>query len=298
MPDVTYSVILFYKYVDIRSPQEVRDWQYKLCSELGLKGRTLIASEGINGTFEGETKNIEEYMKIMKNDSRFADMQFKISLGDGQAFPKLTIKVRNEIVTISLKEEQNYDPTEVKAKYLESEELHSWIHETQKEFYILDMRNYYEAKVGHFAGSLIFDNLKNFRDLPDILGQIEHLKPKTIVTVCTGGIRCERASGFLVKHGFSDVYQLHHGIVTYMEKYPNEDFLGKLYVFDGRVMMGFHTDSKDHQIVGRCDWCGVVSENYINFNTDDGERKHGICCEACIAKGVVKPSQKSYYSWR
>jgi UPF0176 protein len=274
------------------------DWQRQICEDLELKGRTLIAKEGINGTYEGTTENISKYIELMKQDPRFADVVFKVSSGTGQAFPKLSIKVRDEIVTIGLKGEDNYDPKEVKAKYLEAEEMHKWIHQEHREFYILDMRNYYEAKVGHFAGSLIFDNLKNFRDLPNILDEIQHLKHKTIVTVCTGGIRCERASGFLVKHGFTDVYQLHHGIVTYMEKYPNEDFLGKLYVFDGRVMMGFNTDADNHQIVGKCEWCGKSSENFINYNTDGGERKHAICCQECLDKGVVQPQQREYYSWK
>lgn len=292
-----YQVILFYKYVDIEDPQQVLEWQKQICGELELKGRTLIAKEGINGTFEGTSANISMYIELMKQDTRFSDIVFKISVGDGQAFPKLTIKVRDEIVTIGLQGEENYDPKQLKAKYLEPEELHSWIHKQDKEFYILDMRNYYEAKVGHFAGSLIFDNLKNFRDLPDIMSEIEHLKHKTIVTVCTGGIRCERASGFLLKHGFTDVSQLHHGIVTYMEKYPNQDFLGKLYVFDGRVMMGFNTEAEQHQIVGECQWCGKQSENYINYN-EEGERKHAICCHDCLKSGVVVPQQKEYYSWR
>jgi len=298
MEEKSYKVILFYKFVELENPKQLRDQQYKICQELGLKGRTLISTEGVNGTFEGETENINKYIEIMKTDSRFSDVVFKISPGDGLAFPKLTIKVRKEVVTLDLLETENFDPKEIKAKYLEAEQLHDWIHKEKKEFYIVDMRNYYEAKVGKFAGSIIFESLKNFRELPKVINEIDHLKDKTIVTVCTGGIRCDRGSGFLLKHGFKDVYQLHHGIVTYMEKYPNEDFLGKLYVFDSRVMMGFNLDSKDHQIIGKCEWCGETSENYVNYNTPQGERKHGICCQSCISKGVVSLSQQNYYSYR
>jgi len=298
MENLKYSVILFYKYVELEDPEAVMAWQKEICKSLELKGRTLLAKEGINATLEGETESITKYIELMRQDSRFEDIIFKISKSSGQAFSKLSVKVRSEIVSLSLPSDQDYDPKLVKAKYLEPEELYNWIHQEKREFYILDMRNYYEAKVGHFAGSLIFDNLKNFRDLPNILDEIQHLKHKTILTVCTGGIRCERASGFLLQHGFTDVYQLHNGIVTYMEKYPNEDFLGKLYVFDGRVMMGFNTESPEHQVVGRCQWCGQKSENFINFNVESGERMHAICCQDCLDKGLVNPQQKEYYSWK
>lgn len=120
--------------------------------------------------------------------------------------------------------------------YLSADELYQWFVDG-KEFYIIDMRNDYETEVGQFINSICPKGFRNFRNLPDVLPEMEHLRDKTVVTVCTGGIRCEKASGFLLKHGFSDVYQLHNGIVTFMEKFPNEYFKGKLYVFDQRYTM-------------------------------------------------------------
>jgi predicted sulfurtransferase len=105
--------------------------------------------------------------------------------------------------------------------------------------------------------------MDNFRDLPNVVKQIAHLKNKTVVTVCTGGVRCEKASGYLITQGFTDVYQLENGIVTYMEKYPNENFLGKLYVFDKRILMGFYTDDTKHVIVGRCEGCDAPCERFV-----------------------------------
>src|SRR6185369_5737909 len=116
-------------------------------------------------------------------------------------------------------------PNKLTGKRLKPEELHDWIN-SDKEFYIVDMRNGYEHLAGYFKGSIL-PAMDNFRDLPAFLKQIEHLKNKTVLTVCTGGVRCEKASGYLLANGFSDVYQLDGGIVTYMESYPNEDFLGK-----------------------------------------------------------------------
>ncbi|HXF29371.1 MAG TPA: hypothetical protein VN457_05925, partial [Chlamydiales bacterium] len=107
------------------------------------------------------------------------------------------------------------------------------------------------------------------------------------LTVCTGGVRCEKASGFLITQGFTDVYQLDGGIVSYMEKYPNENFQGKLYVFDKRVTMGFYTDDLNHKIVGKCDVCGEPSENFVNCDNPVCHR-HFINCTDCLNKSEGK----------
>ena len=170
-----------------------------------MKGRIIIAAEGLNGTVEGLLEHTQQYVEEMRKDLRFADMNFKRSPGTGQAFPKLSVKARSEIVSAHLGDE-DVNPNEMTGKYLSAEELYNWIH-SDKEFYIVDMRNDYEHSVGFFRNSIL-PPLKNFRDLPKILPSLTHLKNKTVVTVCTGGVRCEKASGFLVKHGFTDVYQL------------------------------------------------------------------------------------------
>lgn len=128
---------------------------------------------------------------------------------------------------------------------------------------------------------ILFRNLHIFLDLPKILPELEHLKDKTIVTVCTGGIRCEKASGFLLKNNFADVYQPKDGIHTYMEKYPNQDFLDKLFVFDDRVTIGFNLDSSDHKIVGKCTKCASQSENLTDYY-ENGIRNYKIVCEECV----------------
>jgi UPF0176 protein len=275
-----FQILLYYKYVHIDDPEALMKEQRLLCEELGFTGRIIVAEEGINGTVEGTKESTEKYMEEMRKDPRFADVHFKTSFGDGKSFPKLSVKVRSEIVSAHLGYD-DIDPNEVTGKYLEAEELYKWIHEGKKEFYIVDMRNDYEHKVGYFEGSILAP-LKNFRELPEKLEEIAHLKNKTVVTVCTGGVRCEKASGFLIKHGFKDVYQLHNGIHSYMEKYPNQDFKGKLYVFDGRVTMGFNLDSPEHEIVSSCDKCGEKNDIYADcsYLHCKGHR-HFICCENC-----------------
>lgn len=281
-----YQILLYYKYVFIENPEAEMKRQKRLCEELGLKGRIIVAKEGINGTVEGLKENTEKYIEEMKKDERFSDMHWKRSVGDGNSFPKLSVKVRKEIVSLNLGETCDIDPNQTTGIHLKPEELHNWIKEG-KEFYIVDMRNAYEHKVGHFAGSIL-PPMENFRDLPKVVEQISHLKDKTVLTVCTGGVRCEKASGFLITQGFKDVYQLDGGIVSYMEKYPNEDFKGKLYVFDNRVTMGFYTDDPKHEVVGKCDTCGDKTENYVNCANLECHR-HFMACKKCVeeSKGNI-----------
>ena len=280
-----HTILLYYKYVKIQYPKREVKAQRKICEELGLTGRIIVAPEGINGTLEGTSENAEKYIEYMKKDKRFKNINWKKSKGTGSAFPKLSVKERREIVSLHLGD-MDFDPNKVTGKYLTAEELHSWF-ENKKEFYIVDMRNDYEYLSGRFENSVL-QGLENFRDLKKELPRLKHLKDKTVLTVCTGGVRCEKASGFLMMSGFKDVYQLQNGIVTYMEKYPNEHFKGKLYVFDGRVTMGFNIDSDQHEIIGACEKCSEKSEHYINCNTV-GCHRHFILCENCLGtdeKGV------------
>lgn len=274
-----FTILLFYKYTDIADPKGLRDQQRALCEKLGLKGRIIVASEGINVTLEGTSENIEIYVEALKKDPKFTDIHFKRSEGTGSAFPRLSVRVRPEIVTTKLGE-RDINPQITTGKYIYADQLHEWMTKGEKEFYIIDMRNDYEHEVGHFESSL-FSGMHNFKDLPAVLPEIEHLRNKTIVTVCTGGVRCEKASGFLVKNGFSDVYQLYGGIVTYMEAYPNEHFLGSLYVFDNRIVMGFNRDDPKRKIVGKCVVCKKPSEHFINCKDSFCDR-HFICCEDCL----------------
>lgn len=273
-----FQVLLFYKYIKVPDPEKLKTDQKQLMEKLNLKGRIIVSSEGINGTLEGLTSDTEKYIKELKLNPLFEDIIFKKSAGDGKSFPKLSVKVRPEIVAARL---PDLDPNITTGKYLTADELYQW-YITGKEFYTVDMRNDYEYDSGYFENS-IFSGLHNFYDLPAVLPKLEKLKNKTIVTVCTGGVRCEKASGFLVLNGFKDVYQLKDGIQTYMEKYPNTFFKGKLYVFDGRLTVGFNTDDKNHEIVGKCYHCKSPADTYTNCEYDICHY-HYICCENCKDK--------------
>jgi len=270
-----HRIILFYKYIKIDDPEGLKMAQIALLRDLNMKGRMIIAEEGVNGTFEGTVEATNKYMEVMKNDPRFSDIHWKISDGtdDGTAFPKLSVKVRSEIVSLHL-HENDFDPNKITGTHLKPEKLRSW-YEEGKEFYIVDMRNDYELKSGKFENT-VFPGMENFRDLREKINEISDLKDKTVLTVCTGGVRCEKASGFLKKEGFKDVYQLDGGIVSYMEKYPGKDFKGSLYVFDKRLTMNFG----NNEVIGICELCGDKSENYVNCSNLNCH-KHFIACKDC-----------------
>ncbi len=159
-----YKIILFYKYAHITDPKMERDLQFELCQRLGFKGRGIIATEGINCTFEGTLEACNEYMSIMKADPRFTDIHWKVSDGthDGTAFPRLSIKTRKEIVSLHLGDEADINPNEITGIHLKPEDLKKW-YEEGREFHIVDMRNDYEIKVGTFEDT-VFQDLNNFRN--------------------------------------------------------------------------------------------------------------------------------------
>ncbi len=270
---MTYQVLLFYKYITIQDPETLASSVRELLAAYSLKGRFLIAEEGINAILEGETQATEEFFKELTQDERFVDLSTKRSMGDGEAFKKAQVKVRDEIVGTHF--DKNIDPRVKTAPRISAEELREW-YEQQKDFVVIDMRNDYEFQSGHFKDS-INPGLENSRDLPDALPKLEQYKEKKVLTVCTGGVRCEKMSAFLLANGFNDVQQLDNGIHAYMEKYPAKDFLGTLYTFDGRKTMDF---GGEREIVGRCKLCGSPTEKYVNC-ADNLCHLHFLACEDC-----------------
>jgi UPF0176 protein len=168
------------------------------------------------------------------------------------------------------------DPRERTATRLTAEELKRWYAE-QDDFVVVDMRNDYEYASGHFKDS-INPGLNNSRDLPAAMEKLESVKDKKVVTVCTGGIRCEKMSAYLLHHGFKNVYQLEDGIHGYMEKYPGQDYLGALYTFDQRVTMHF---GGERVVVGRCRLCSQPTERYTNC-LNNNCHLHFLACEGCL----------------
>lgn len=270
-----YVIILFYKFTRLDTPEEFRDTQKELVASLGLKGRMLVAHEGINGTFEGTRDAVEAYKHALNADPRFADLKFKESAGTGVAFTKIEIKVRPEVVTLGAGE---FDIKNETAYEMPAEELEA-LYDSGEEFVVLDLRNDYEIEVGAFEKT-VHPNLQNFRELPEKIASIAHLKDKKVVAVCTGGIRCEKATCLLKKEGFTDIAQLKDGIHTYMQKFPSRHFKGSLFVFDNRMTTPV-VEAPGREIIGQCAFCGSQSEDYYS---DDSVRPSAkiICCTSCV----------------
>lgn len=256
----SHRVLLFYMYVEIENPEEFASQHLELCKRLGLKGRIIVAKEGINGTVSGILENTEEYMRTIKEDPHFAKIIFKVDEADGHAFKKMHVRPRSELVTLRLEDDVN--PNEVTGKYLNPKEF---FYEMQKEdTIVIDARNDYEYDLGHFKGA-IRPNIATFRELPLwVKENKEMLEGKKILTYCTGGIRCEKFSGWLLKEGFSDVSQLHGGIVNYGKDPDVQGKLwnGKCYVFDERISVPINQTK--HVIVGKDYFTGEPCERYVN----------------------------------
>ena len=284
-----WPVILFYKYVPIADPQTFAQEQRGLCASLGLKGRVLIASEGINGTLAGPSEAIDHYTSALKLDERFADVAFKVSGGDEHTFPKLVVKARPEIVTLGagpLEADQHNQLSPAEWKRMIEED---------PDVVLLDVRNRFESDAGKFEGAVVCE-IENFRDLPAYVEKLEPLKEKKVLMYCTGGIRCEKASALLRSRGFNDVFQLHGGIVTYQEQFGNEHWQGECFVFDQRMTV--RVDDGLVQI-GRCAHSGRATSRFVNCLHDpchklfllaeETERKNRdyLLCPECLASGLT-----------
>jgi UPF0176 protein len=274
MTQEKYKVILFYRFFDPGDLAVFKEQQKFLASKYNLKGRMLIAKEGINATFEGLSTDTAGYANELRQHPALKDMVIKESEGNGRAFTKLAVKVRKEIVTMEAGE---FDVAKETAKEITAEELEK-LYENNEDFVVLDLRNDFEIEVGKFDKTLD-PGLRNFRDLKEKLPALAKLKDKKVVTVCTGGIRCEKATCLMTREGFKDIYQLKDGIHTYMQKYPGKHFRGRLFVFDNRMVTPV-VASKDREVIGKCRFCSVPCEEFYN---DDSVRpsKKIICCATC-----------------
>lgn len=274
-PTKMRKILLFYKYVKIADTKAIREWQWELCSKLGLKGRILLASEGINGTLGGLDSATLEYIKEMNAHPLFGNIDFKESPGIEDDFPKLQVTIKKEIVKLGL------DPDLVNAKdcgkHLTPKEAHELLSRKKENLVILDGRNNYESRIGAFVDAIKPD-IEYFRDFPKYVQEnIDMLKNKEVFMYCTGGIRCERASAYLKLQGVEQVYQLSGGIHKYVEEYPDGFFRGKNYVFDGRISTKVNDD-----VLTSCDVCNIACDEYTSCMNAKCNKQY-ISCTPCLA---------------
>jgi len=272
-----YHVLLYYAFVPIEDPESFAREHRILCNSLGLKGRILVSVEGLNGSVSGPIDACDAYRAAVRSDPRFATMPFKIDEQDGHTFKKMFVRVKKELVTF--RADLPSDPNVVSGTRLTPSQWKQRLNDGDA--IIIDGRTDYEFDIGHFRGA-IRPNVESFREFPSWIR--EHLGDKRgvpILTYCTGGIRCEKLTAFMIADGFTDVYQLDGGIVTYGKDQEIQGALwdGLCYVFDERIAVEInHTE--DRRVVGRCYHCAEPTERYINCNNLLCNRQH-LSCESC-----------------
>jgi UPF0176 protein len=288
-----YLILLYYCYSKIEDPDAFRKEHHLFCVEHNLRGRIIIASEGINGTISGLRTDCEKYMAQLHNDSRFAKTEFKIEPHESHAFHKLNVRVKEEIVNSGL---YHIDPNEKTGIYLEPNEFKRM--KDEDDVVVVDIRSNYENNVGRFKNAITFD-IDNFRDFPDKVEELEQFKDKKVITYCTGGIKCEKASAYLLEKGFKNVYQLHGGIIKYGLEEGGEDFDGKCYVFDNRVVADIN--AVNPVVISKCHICDSDCDRMVNCANPECNKHVPICDKcaeqlegACSAKCQQHPKKRPY----
>ncbi|MCU1479125.1 MAG: hypothetical protein JWQ64_3818 [Subtercola sp.] len=293
------KIILFYVFAPLPDPDAVRLWQRDLCESLGLRGRILISAQGINATLGGELNAVKKYLRKTREYPAFKNIDVKWSegtaldpastapaapRGHSADFPRLSVKVRDEIVSFGAPGELEVDDRGVVGggTKLSPAELHELV-ETQKQLgddvVFFDGRNSFEAEIGHFEGAVVPD-VSNTREFVAELdsGKYDHLKSKPVVTYCTGGIRCEVLSSLMTARGFSNVYQLDGGIVGYGETYGDSGlWQGSLYVFDNRLSLNFTPDART---IATCHRCSEPTSSMQNCS-ELSCRTQLVICDNC-----------------
>ncbi len=295
-----YLVLLYYCYTRIEDPETFREEHHLKCLELNLKGRIIIAEEGLNGTVSGPRVYCEQYMSEVRKDPRFAHTEFKVERVRAHCFTKLHVRVKQEIVHASL---PNIDPSKKTGGYVEPEEFRKVLREQPEDTVILDVRSNYEHRVGKFKNAITLD-IENFRDFPEKVKELDHLKNKKVITYCTGGIKCEKASAYLLDQGFEDVHQLHGGIIKYGLEAEGEDFEGKCYVFDNRIVKDLNTVNP--KVISTCYVTGQPSDRMVNcanphcnkhiaMSEEGAWLYKGCCSEECSQNEDVRTYDGSGY---
>lgn len=258
------KILLYYKFTPISDTLTMKLWQKTLTESLNLKGRILISPHGLNGTVGGEMDDLKKYVKETKEFPGFKDIVFKWSDGTRDDFPRMSVKVKSEIVAFDAADELRVDENGVVGGgvHLKPVQVHKLVNE-RDDVVFFDGRNAHEAAIGKFKDAIVPDTHTSrdfIRELES--GKYDDLKDKPVVTYCTGGIRCEILSSLMKNRGFKEVYQIDGGIVKYGEAFGDDGLWeGSLRVFDDRMTVDFSDHAKT---IGECSHCHGPTNNYEN----------------------------------
>lgn len=277
----TPKIISFYVFTPLADPEAIRLWQHSVADSAGLRGRVIISPHGINATVGGDIVDVKRYVRAVKQYPAFKNVEINWADGTGDDFPRLSVRVRPEVVTFGVPEEITVDESGVvgTGDRLTPQQVNDLVAARGSEVVFLDGRNRIESKIGRFTGALTPD-VNTTRDFVPLLesGSLDHLKGRPIVTYCTGGVRCEVLSALMRNRGFDEVYQIDGGIIRYGEEFGDRGLWeGSLYVFDRRMSMEFTADAK---VIGRCSRCDTPTSRVVNHPDPDG-RDLTVLCEEC-----------------
>lgn len=304
-PRITLS---FYKYAFIEDPTVFRDEFYKNLNELNVFGRIYIANEGINAQMSIPESNFGKFKEYLDTILFLKDVRLNIAVdddarlngevGQGKSFWVLKVKVRNKIVADGI-DDPDFDMSK-KGKYVDANSFNKLTENA--ETIVVDMRNHYEYEVGHFENAIELPSDTFRAQLPMAVSMLEEKKDKNIIMYCTGGIRCEKASAYMLRNGFKNVYHLEGGIIQYANKVKEEHlpnkFLGKNFVFDGRL-----GEKIGDEIISQCHQCGAACDTHTNCANEAchllfiqcvacTEKYEGCCSEECQAINHLPEEEK------
>ncbi|MEX0686383.1 MAG: rhodanese-related sulfurtransferase [Balneolales bacterium] len=299
-----YRIILYYNFTNIPDVPSFIDRHQSICRKLGLLGRIYVSGEGINGTLAGESQQVDAYEAFLKSLEGLEDTNFKRDDSDSIPFTKLIIKERPEIVAI--KSDTPLDPQQG-GKHLTPAQWRKAL-ENEEDYVLIDVRNNYESKIGHFEGALLPD-VRTFYDFPKWLDNANIEKDKKVLMYCTGGIRCEKFSVLMKQKGWDDVNQLSGGILEYGKQEGGAHYKGKCFVFDDRLAVPVNPD--DEEPISHCEITGVPCDMYINCanmecnrlficSQEAAVKMEGCCSDACMQHPRTRPfnAEKAYAPFR
>ncbi len=269
---MTLVVAAFYKFTKLPDFAEMQNPLLSFCLAQGVKGTILLAEEGINGTIAGSRQGIDVVLAYLRSDSRLLDLEQKESLTESAPFERMKVRLKKEIVTLGLPE---VSPTQLVGNYVSPKDWNAIA--SDPDTIIIDTRNDYEVKIGTFKNA-VNPNTHSFREFPEYVRQnLDPQKHKKVAMFCTGGIRCEKASSFMLSQGFQEVYHLKGGILKYLEEVTQEDSIweGECFVFDERIAVQHGLERGTHYL---CVGCGhpIDEEDKISPHYEAG-----ICCPYC-----------------
>lgn len=279
-------ILLFYKFHPIKDIEWFIRYHKRFCKDLDIVGKVLVGGEGINGNVAGTKEQMEKYKDFVHGLKGFEDIWFKEEIGNEAPFKKMIVRFKKEIVSlqkdVNMKSKGNYVTPEEFLKGVEDDKV-----------IILDARNDYEYKMGRFKNATN-PNIKTFREFPEFIDKFKEKvdKDKKIFMYCTGGIRCEKAGRYMEEQGFTDVHQLHGGVINFCQELPNTVWEGKCFVFDKRLMSDI---GQENETISQCISCDSISDLQRNCKYIDcdklvvqcvkcQERLHKCCSEDCMEK--------------